>query len=220
MPSGVIAANAQRMAEIKRTMEVLKQEYDTLEGFFLALGTEDLSDTKRKSITYIGKDARVTATLAEKTTLVYPSFLRRIFGTAYPDMVKESTSYKLTAEATRLLSGIWTKGFDRTTVANVIRQIPCSDDTRRALEKKLRGINPETDRKNLISIAGLSESEADQYAYFLKEAAIWESFCRLQKVNDRLDEAAIADILDLIDGAVVVEPVPKISVELVDEGKQ
>lgn len=64
-----------------------------------------------------------------------------------------------------------------------------------------------------MAIAGLGEQEAEEYAYFIYEAAVYENFMRLMKAIDKDNVADIQEALNLIDGAVVVEENPKITVE-------
>lgn len=205
-----------RMARIRRQQEALKTEWLELEGFFLERCAEDLADTKRKSVSYLSTSGRLTATMAESVKVTYPTYLKRIFGDAYKDAVTEDTKYKLSAPAARMLGGLWTNSYTEMTVAEVLAQLPTDDGTRKALAKKLKGVSYDTDKKALMAIGGFDETSAEQYAYFISEAAIWESFQRLMKVNQKEDAAAMAEVLDLIGGAVVVEETPKITLELLE----
>lgn len=202
-----------RLAQIKREVEKLKTEQDEIEGFFLQLGDSDLQNTKLKTVTYTGTNTnRVTATMSENLKQVYPSFFKEIFGNAYSDAVTEETKYKLSAPASRMLVNLWQKSYTKMTVEQVIRQLPCDDTVKEVLSKKLKGANFKTDVKNLISIAGFSKADAEQYAYFVSEAATWESFLQLAKVNKR-SEVEMKDMLDTINSAIVVEETPKIQIE-------
>lgn len=203
-----------RMVEIKQKQDALKSEFSELEAFFLQCGGEDLQNTKRKSTSYTGSSGKVTCTIAESVKVTYPSYLKRIFGDAYEDCVNVDTKYKLTAPASRMLGGLWTQNYSRMTVPEVINQLPVEASAKTLLLKKLKGANFDTDKKSLMTIGGMSESEAEEYAYFIYEAAIWESFQRLLKVNQLDGDTAVNDVIDMINGAVVVEETPKIALEL------
>lgn len=212
-----IDAKISRMAEIRRQQEALKSEWAELEGFFLKRCQEDLADTKRKTVSYAGAGGKVTATMAEKVNVTYPSYLKAIFGDAYGDAVTEEVKRKLSAPASRMLAGIWTGGYSRMTRAEVIAQLPCDDKSKQALGKKLKGANYDTDKKNLMALGGFDEESAEQYAWFISEAAVWESFLQLVKVNGKEDPEAVGEVMKLIDGAIVVEETPKVAFELLGD---
>lgn len=209
-----IVTKADRLVEIKKQVEKLKKEQSEIEGFFLQLSNEDLEDTKLKSVVYNGSGAnRIVATMAEALKITYPSFLKKIFGDAYKDVISEEVTYKLTAPAKRMLTGLWLKNYTKSTVGEAIAQLPISDEVRKVAAKKIRGINFETDKKNLIALCGFDEAAASDYAYLINEAAIWENFLKLMKINETDKANDMDEILNLIDGAVVVEETPKIKIE-------
>jgi hypothetical protein len=209
-----IQGKVDRLVQIKGEIEKLKVEQDEIEGFFLKLCDTDLKNTKLKTVAYPGTSAnRVTATMSENLKQVYPSFFKQIFGSAYSDAVTEETKYKLSAPASRMLVNLWQKSFTKMTVEQVIQQLPCDDTVKAALKKKLKGANFKTDVKSLTAIAGFSQADAEQYAYFVSEAATWESFLQLMKVNKKDSEAEMKDVLETINSAIVVEETPKIQAE-------
>lgn len=210
-----IVEKADRLAEIKKSIEKLNTEKSEIEGFFLKLSDEDLRNTKFKSVAYIGTGAnRVVATMAESLKMVYPTYLKAIFGEAYKDVVTEEIKYKLSAPATRMLTGLWLNNYTRLTVSEVIAQLPVDDNTKKTIAKKVKGVKYDTDKKNLIAIGGFDEKTAEEYAYFISEAAIWENFMRLMQANKKATDKEIAEALELINGAVVVEETPKIAIEV------
>lgn len=213
-----IQKNADRLAQIKCSIAELKKEQSELEGYFLKISTDELENTKTKTVSYLGTGAnRIVATMAESLKMVYPSYLKSIFGDAYNDVVTEEIKYKLSAPATRMLIGLWSNSYTEMTVAEIISQLPVNDKTKKTLAKKVKGAKFETDKKNLISIGELDEKTAEEYAYFISEAAIWENFLRLMKINKKATSEDIAEALKLIDGAVVVEETPKITIEVGEE---
>ena len=211
--NGDAIVKVDRLIEIKQEMERLKQEAAQIEGFFLKAAETDLANTKLKTVEYAGHGGKGVATVAQSLKTVYPTFLKQVFGAAYSDVVTEETKYKINAAATRMLSGLWLKNYSEMRVQDVVNQIETDEKTKAALLKKLKGTNFKTDKKNLMAIAGLGEQEAEEYAYFIYEAAVYENFMRLMKAIDKDNVADIQEALNLIDGAVVVEENPKITVE-------
>lgn len=208
-----IETKADKLVMIKRQMDELKNEAAEIEAFFLKKAEQDLQDTKLKTVEYNGYEGRVTATMAQSLKMVYPTFLKKVFGDAYGDVVTEETKYKVNANATRMLSGLWLRNYSEMRIQDVVNQIDMDDRTKSILLKKLKGTNFKTDKKNLVAIAGLSEKTAEEYAYFISEAAVYESFMRLMKATNKDNDQDIQEALDLINGAVLVEENPKITIE-------
>lgn len=199
---------------LKSEADKIKKQIDMLEGYFLKLAEERLRDTKTKSITFMdGLGNKVTATMAANLKVIYPTFLKKIFGDCYKDVVKEEITYKVSDPAKRMLSGLSLKNYIEMPVAEVISGISTDDTVRKVLAKKVKGINFEKDKTNIMEIAGVSEEDASDYAFFVSEAAVWESFTRLMKVKETMTEEEIAEIIDIIDGAVITEETPKIKIE-------
>lgn len=206
-----ISAAVDRMAEIKLQIADLKLEYDTYEAELLKQFSEDIESTKAKTITYKGLTAQVEATMADKVDITYPSILKKIFGIAYSDVVTEETTYKLKEPAKRMLAAIYNREFVKDmTLAKAIDELPCDTEAKKALVKKLKGANFETDRKNLMNIGGLEKDIASDYAFLIAEAANWEQFILLMQLNGITEESEIADIIKDIDGSVTAEKTPKI----------
>lgn len=203
-----------RLLEIKAQVELLNTEKSELEGVMLKQCQTDLANTKLKTVLYPGTNGKVTATIASSLKIAYPAFLKRIFGDAYEDVVTVNTTYKLSAPAARMMTGIWKGEYTEMTVAQVVDQLSCEERAKAVLKKKLRGANYETDRKNLMLIAHLPEQEASEYAYFVSEAAVWESFQQLLAVrNDGVAPANSNTVVQQIGATFVVEDTPKITLE-------
>lgn len=209
-----------RLLEIKAQTDRLNTEKKELEGVMLKQCQADMADTKLKSIIYHGNLGKVTATIASSLKITYPAFLKRIFGAAYEDVVTVDTNYKLSAPAARMMTGIWKGEYTEMTVAQVVDQLPCEERAKAVLKKKLRGANYETDRKNLMLIAHLTEQEVSDYAYFVSEAAIWESFQQLLAVKSSAKTVegteppvSTETVLQQISATFVVEDTPKIALE-------
>lgn len=201
-----------RMAQLKENISELKSEYDQNEAEVLKQFSEDIENTKLKTIRYEGVNAVIDATMADKVTVTYPTILKKIFGDVYKDLVTEKTTYELTAPAKRMLAAI----YNREIVCDMsfeqaIDSLPCTEKAKRALTKKIKGAKFDSDKKNLIKIGGIDEENADAYAYFFNEIINWEQFLRLLSVSGITSEDKIKEIMRDIDGAIVAEKTPKIT---------
>ena len=200
------------LAAIKADMGKLKERKDKLEAEIIKQCSADLENTKYKSIRYEGDVFDLTAVTAESLKVIYNSFLPTIFGKAYEDAVTEKTDYTLSAPAKRMLIGLYKGNFIRATVKEVIDQMAgVTDEERKQLIKKCKGINYDKDVENIRKFTELSEDDAKEYAYLIAEAAVWQDFCNLLTLNGIADEAQINDILMKIQSAFVVEDSTKIS---------
>lgn len=200
------------LAAIKSDMSKLKERKDKLEAEIIKQCSADLENTKYKSIRYEGDVFDLTAVTAESLKVIYNSFLPTIFGKAYEDAVTEKTDYTLSAPAKRMLIGLYKGNFIRATVKEVIDQMAgVTDDERKQLLKKCKGINYDKDVENIRKFTDLSEEDAKEYAYLIAEAAVWQDFCNLLTLNGISDKTQIDDILMKIQSAFVVEDSTKIS---------
>lgn len=208
-----IAEKVNRLAEIKRQTAALKSESDGIEAELLKQFETDVEDTKYRTVRYSGDGAAVTANYADKVALVYPSMLKKIFGEAYSDVVTEEVTYKLSANAKRLLAALYKKEYLRgTSVDMFITRVSDDSETRKVLSKRIKGKNFDGDKNNLMKLAGLDESEASDYAYMISEAAAWQEFERLLSASGGVSDERIAEVLEYINTAVTVEETPKITI--------
>lgn len=200
------------LAAIKADMGKLKERKDKLEAEIIKQCSVDLENTKYKSIRYKGDVFDLTAVTAESIKVIYNSFLQMIFGKAYEDAVTEKTEYSLSASAKRMLIGLYKGNFIRTTVKDVIDQMAgITDEERKQLVKKCKGINYDKDVDNILKFTDLTEEDSKEYAYLIAEAAVWQDFCNLLTINGIDDETQVNDILMKIQSAFVVEDSTKIS---------
>ena len=209
-----IADKVQRYAEIKFKIDTLKSDLDCIEADILKKAETDLRDTKYKSVNYHDKNGNViTATNTDNVKIIYPSMLKIIFGKAYPDVVKEETTYKLSASAKRLLAAIYNGEYIKdSSVDEILNSLPLDEKSFNALKKKLKGINYNTDVKNLMKFAGIDEDEARENAYLVSEAVAWQNFKNLLTINNRdFDDEIVKSAVDTIDSAITVEQIPKIT---------
>ena len=210
-------SKVRELADINKKIDVLKKRKSELEAWFLAVGNEELKDSKSKSICYKAADnsARVTYTQAQKLQLEAPTYLKKLLGDVFSDFIKETieTSYSVKSAAVeRMFIGLYTGGYTKTTPTEVIKQLPCAADRQDALAKKLKGANFEADVKNLIEIGGLSEAAASDYAYLFAEAVVYDTLLRLLSVSEAETEN-IDEIIKGIAVAVSVDDTTKISIK-------
>ena len=177
-----------------------------------------LEDTKYKSVSYSdGEGNKVTATEAESLKVVYPTFLKNIFGAAYKDVVTEETSYKVSAGAARMLTALYNREYVRdSSVEELVGTLGIDDKSEKALLKKLKGKKFDTDVKNLMKFAGLDEASAKENAYLVSEICVWNEFMRLMELNGTTSAEDISKALTWIDGAVTVEQTTKIKIDIAD----
>ncbi len=211
--SAEISSKVDRMAEIKRQIAVLKSESDGIEAELLKQFEADVEDTKYRTVRYSGNGAAVIANYADKVVLVYPSILKMIFGKAYGDVVTEETTYKLSANAKRLLAALYKKEYMQgATVEAALERIAPDNKTLKVMRKRIKGKNFEGDKNNLIKLAGFSDEVASDYAFMLSEVAAWQEFERLLAASGGVSEERIAEVLEYINAAVMVEETPKITI--------
>lgn len=202
------------LADIKNQQTKLKERQSVIEAEITKQATTDLENTKYKTIYYTAASAGVKATNAESLKIVYSSFLPLVFGTAYKDAVTEKQDYKISAAAARMMIGLWKGNYIKATIADVVNQMTgVTEDERKQLIKKLKGVNYDTDVKNILKFSNLNEDDAKEYAYMVSEAAVWQNFCNLLTLNDITDEKEIDSILQKIQSAFVVEDSTKIQLE-------
>lgn len=208
-----IAIKIDRLAKLKEKIATLKREADTVETDLLKTAEEDLANTKYKSVKYEGTDRKLQATVSESVKITLESLLPQIFGAVYSDMVKATTKLELTAPAKRLIAGIWQGNFVAdTTVDEVILSMKLDDKTTKLVTKKCKGINYQKDIDNLIIITGMAETQAQEYAYLLMEAAVWQQFKTICDLNKIDTQEARDELIKKIQAAFVVEITPKISI--------
>ena len=204
-----------RMAEIKARTEQLQAEYDKCSAIVLEAAESAMADTKIKSVGFASdRGNRAIVTVSDTVKNSAPSLFPGIFGGAYGDMVKEETTYKLTAPAKRLIASLWHREYCRgMTVQSIISSIRCSEEAKKALSKKLKGVNYDTDVKALQTIAELSYTDACDAAYMVAEAAAWQRIKSLIEAGGgECTDDKINRLQQLIDAAAIVERTSKIEV--------
>lgn len=208
-----IVDKVRELSRIKADIAKLNERRKELEAYFLERGGDDVIDTKFKSAVYADPDsqAAVTYTEAQALTIVYPHYLKETLEAMFPDIFEESVKTEIkpkNKDIERMLIGMFTGNYTRSTPDEVIAQLPCGDKEKAALAKKLKGVKFETDRDNLMKIGGFSEQDASDYAYLFAEAKVWQTFRNLVEMSGISENK----VLKAINLGVAVDSSTKIAV--------
>ena len=195
-----IIEKVKELSAVKAQIAELTERKKALEAYFLERGSEDVLDTKYKSRTYADEDsqAAVTYTEAQSLEISAPNYLEKALGeSVFGDIFKEEVKREIkpqNKEIERMLIGVFTGDFIKSTPNEVIAQLPCDDKAKAAIAKKLKGAKFETDRDNLMKLGRLSEKDAGDYAYMFAEAVVWQTLCRVAEMSGADKEAIIRSI--------------------------
>ena len=206
------------LAQITKQIDALKERKAFIEGKLQAQGAADLEDTKLKSKKYSDEYGNsVTYTIAQSVSIESTGFLKKLFGIAYSDIIKETqkTTYKINhAKYERMLIALYRKDFTKITIEEFWQQLPCSAEKRKALMRKLSGVNFNKDMDNLINIGEFSTADAELYAFIYADAMVWStviSVCKLSGMPSA--DEAIEEIMRLINAAISVSETAKLTFE-------
>lgn len=195
-----IIEKVKELSTVKVQIAKLTERKNELEAFFLERGNLDVADTKHKSCTYADDKSRaaVTYTEAQSLKITAPNYLENALGkNVFKDIFKEEIEREIkpkSKEIERMLIGVFTGDYIKSTPGEVIAQLPCDNKAKAALTKKLKGAKFETDRDNLMKIGGLSEQDASDYAYMFAEAVVWQTLCRVAEMSGADKEAIIRSV--------------------------
>ncbi len=197
-----IIDKVKELSAVKAQIAELNERRKKLEAYFLERGGEDVADTKYKSHTYADEEsqAAVTYTEAQALEITAPNYLEKalgenVFKDIFTEVVKREIKPK-DKDIERMLIGIYTEVFIKSSLKDVIAQLPCDEKAKAALAKKLKGAKFETDRDNLMKIGGLSEADAGDYAFMYAEAVVWQTLCRVAEMSGA-DKDAIIHCINL-----------------------
>lgn len=197
-----VIEKVKELSAVKAQIARLNERKKELEAYFLERGNEDVADTKYKSHTYADSEsqAAVTYTEAQSLEITAPNYLEgslgeSVFKDIFDQVVKREIKPK-SKEIERMLIGVFTGDYIKSTPADVIAQLPCDEKAKAVLAKKLKGAKFETDRDNLMKIGGLSEADASDYAYMYAESVVWQTLCRVAEMSGA-DKGAIIRSINL-----------------------
>ena len=209
--SDEVREKADRLAELAAQQEALKKEADAIKAWFEARATDDLKDTKSKTVEYWGsRNAKVTVGMSSTVKPVSLTMVKGLLGPAYPDFVKEETSCRMTEPCKRLFTMMFLGEYTEGSLDETIRGITGDEKIQRVLRKKLKG-KYGRDTETLVKLAGLPEKEASDWAYLVAEVVNWEWIVQVLKAAGW--GGTPQEAVDIVNSAIIVDEGLKVSVE-------
>lgn len=206
-----IKAKADRLVKLTNQQSVIKAEIDEIKAWFEKLATDDLKDTKKKTIDYWGSsNSKVVVGNSETVKPVSMTMVKKLLGDIFPDFVKEETTYKMTEPCKRLFTMMFLGNYTEGSLDETIRAITTDEKIQRTLKKKLKG-KYEKDTENLVKLVGLSESEASDWAYLTAEIINWEWMLQILKSAEW--KGTPQEAVEIIRAAIIVDEGIKVTVE-------
>lgn len=206
-----VKAKVDRLAELTGQQSRIKAEIDEIKAWFEKLATDDLKDTKKKTVDYWGSsNSKVVVGNSETVKPVSMTMVKKLLGDVFPDFVKEETAYKMTEPCKRLFAMMFLGNYTEGSLDETIRAITTDEKIRRTLKKKLKG-KYEKDAENLVKLAGLSETEASDWAYLTAEIINWEWMLQILKSAEW--EGTPQEAVEVIRAAIIVDEGIKVTVE-------
>lgn len=202
-----ISERIERMAYLTNRMSEDKAELDRHKAFFETQAEETLRDSKSKSVDWLADAGKITVTEAASVKVLNPSILKRLFGEAYGNFVKEETKTDIKqAGVKRTLAAIFNGEYVDVSPAEVINQITDDEKTRAALKKKLKGTNFKKDSDNIMTLTGCDREYADDMAFLFAEAVTYDAFNTYTELD--FDEA-----VNQLRRAIIVDESIKVALE-------
>ena len=107
MDAAEVKKKVDRLAELDRQMAAVKGEMETIKAWFEKQATDDLRDTKSKTVEYWGSEnSKVVVGNSETVKPISMTMVKKLLGDVFKDFVKEDVSYNMSAPAKRLFSMI------------------------------------------------------------------------------------------------------------------
>lgn len=206
-----IREKADRLAYLTALQSEIKAEADGLKAWFENLATDDLRDTKKKTIDYWGsRNARVIVGNSATVKPVSMTMVKRLLGDMYGDFVKEDIAYKMTEPCKRLFTLMFQGNYTEGSLDATIRAITADEKIQRTLKKKLKG-NYQKDTETLMQLAGLPAQEASDWAYLTAEIINWEWMLQILRAAEW--QGTPEEAVEIIRAAVIVDEGIKVTVE-------
>lgn len=206
------------LAEITELIENLNERRKAIESCLLIKGAESVKDTKLKSTDFCDDAGnKATYTEAQSLTVISPEYLKKLFGTAYKDIISETveTKYKVSSKQfEKMLAALYLNDYSRITLDDFWEQLPTTENAKKALRRKLKGTDFTKDKDFLMKIGGFSETDAVDYAYLYAEASVWSTVVAVcQLAGMPVTESNIETIIYGINAAVSVTETSKLKLE-------
>lgn len=206
-----VKAKADRLVELTGQQSLIKAEIDEIKAWFEKLATDDLKDTKKKTVDYWGSNnSKVVVGNSETVKPISMTMVKKLLGDVFPDFVKEETTYKMTEPCKRLFTMMFLGNYTEGSLDETIRAITTDEKIQRTLKKKLKG-KYEKDTENLVKLVGLSETEASDWAYLTAEIINWEWMLQILKSAEW--KGTPQEAVEIIRAAIIVDEGIKVSVE-------
>lgn len=191
-----------------------KQELEKLKGEFQAFGIEEMSDKKLKQVEFWGSNnAKVVVTTSESLKVVSHLFLLQTLDYVVKEFAKETTTYEYSAPFKHILTSISQGTYVEESLEKTIFKLTNDEKIRKALQKKLKG-NWKKDIETLKNLAGMSQVDAEHYAYFIQEIINYEKIVNLlEAAGHHEGTEEFASALKAIRHAVVVDEGVKVGIE-------
>ena len=206
-----IKAKADRLVELTNQQSEIKAEIDEIKAWFEKLATDDLKDTKKKTIEYWGSNnSKVVVGNSETVKPISMTMVKKLLGDVFGDFVKEDTTYKMTEPCKRLFTMMFLGNYTEGSLDETIRAITADEKIQRTLKKKLKG-KYEKDTETLMKMVGLSEQEASDWAYIAAEIINWEWMLQVLKAAEW--KGTPQEAVEIIRAAIIVDEGIKVTVE-------
>lgn len=206
-----IKEKADRLVELTNQQSVIKAEIDEIKAWFEKIATNDLKDTKRKTIDYWGSNnSKVVVGNSETVKTISMTMVKKLLGDVFGDFVKEDTTYKMTEPCKKLFTMMFLGNYTEGSLDETIKAITADEKIRRTLKKKLKG-KYEKDTETLMKMVGLSEQEASDWAYLTAEIINWEWMLQILKSAEW--EGTPQEAVEIIRAAIIVDEGIKVTVE-------
>lgn len=206
-----IKTKADRLVELTNQQSEIKAEIDEIKAWFEKIATDDLKDTKRKTIDYWGSNnSKVVVGNSETVKTISMTMVKKLLGDVFGDFVKEDTTYKMTEPCKKLFTMMFLGNYTEGSLDDTIKAITTDEKIQRTLKKKLKG-KYEKDTETLMKMVGLSEQEASDWAYLTAEIINWEWMLQILKSAEW--EGTPQEAVEIIRAAIIVDDGIKVTVE-------
>lgn len=206
-----IKEKADRLVELTNQQSTIKAEIDAIKAWFEKLATDDLKDTKKKTIDYWGSNnSKVVVGNSETVKPISMTMVKKLLGDVFGDFVKEDTTYKITEPCKRLFAMMFQGNYTEGSLDETIKAITDDEKIQRTLKKKLKG-KYEKDTETLMKMVGLSEQEASDWAYLTAEIINWEWMLQILKAAEW--QGTAQEAVEIIRAAIIVDEGIKVTVE-------
>lgn len=207
----IVKAKADRLVALAGEQIRIKSEMDEIKAWFENIGTNDLKDTKKKTVDYWGSNnSKVVVGNSETVKPISMTMVKKLLGDVFGDFVKEETTYKMTEPCKRLFTMMFLGNYTEGSLDDTIRAITADEGLQRTLKKKLKG-KYEKDTEVLMKMAGLPEQEASDWAYLAAEIINWEWMLQILKSAEW--KGTPQEAVEVIRAAVIVDEGIKVTVE-------